>query len=68
MGGMGHKNWCDYPSGPCDCGYYKVQDSHKRWCGYPSEPCSCDKGLSQSDKDSGKKRSYKEYIGTKNKK
>ena len=49
-----HKNYCTYPSDPCDCGYEESQKSHSSWCGYPAEPCSCDKGLSQADKDKGK--------------
>jgi len=50
-----HKNYCDYPHGPCDCGYWKKQEYHAKWCDYPKDYCSCDRGFSQHDIDSGKK-------------
>ena len=52
-----HKNWCDFPSGPCDCGatsnefggssaYHRrkrreANDIHEDWCDWPSGPCDC---------------------------
>ena len=50
---MGHKNYCTYPSDPCDCGYDEKQKYHSSWCTYPNEPCSCNKGLSQAEIDGG---------------
>jgi len=48
---MAHESWCNYPSGPCDCGYNKPQRRHSSWCGYPNEPCDCGQGLSKADRD-----------------
>lgn len=28
MKANGHKNWCDYPSGPCDCGKDSAEKSN----------------------------------------
>ena len=49
-----HASWCDWPSGPCDCGAGGMRNNesreegrrrlsgmHAQWCFYPSDPCSC---------------------------
>lgn len=51
---MSHKNWCDWPSGPCDCGYDKKQAGHKSYCDRlpgPDGSCECGEGLSLRDQD-----------------